>query len=67
MGDFMKKLRVSTQLAIHPYSKDDISEYIRLGLARHQELGFDAVDFTIGFDFLEKVQDSIIEKALTDS
>ncbi|MBQ8850015.1 MAG: sugar phosphate isomerase/epimerase [Clostridia bacterium] len=44
----MKKLRVSSAFTIHSYPKDDLSEYVRVGLDFYKEAGFDAADFGTG-------------------
>lgn len=41
----MRKLRVSSKLALHCCPKDDVAAYIRAGLDFHKKAGFDAADF----------------------
>lgn len=43
----MEKLRVCSGLNLHSYPKDDLSAYLRAGLAFHKENGFDAADISI--------------------
>lgn len=44
----MKPLRKSASLNLHSYSRENIVDYIRAGLAFHKQNGFDAADFGIG-------------------
>ena len=64
----MKKLRKSSSLNLHVYSKNDISEYIKKGLEFHKSVGFDAADFPMGLiDFTNDGWQPFIEQAKADS
>jgi len=62
----MKNLRVSTGF-LHPYPKDDFSEYIRQGMLFNKNAGFDAMDIYLGFEFLDRVEAKTVETMLSDS
>ncbi len=64
----MKKMRVSSSLNLHSCSKENISEYVRAGLAFHKKMGFDAanLDFEASLFDADGWQ-SYIENALRDS
>lgn len=64
----MSKLRISSSLNLHHYPKDDISEYIRQGLAFCKKLGFDAVDFPSGiFALMGDDWETLIPIAVEDA
>ncbi len=64
----MKKLRISSPLTLHCYSRENISEYIKAGLLFHKEMGFDASD--IGMSIFDLTADNWkpnVEQAISDS
>ncbi len=42
----MKKLSICSQLNLHSYPRENISEYIRAGLEFNKKMGFECVDFS---------------------
>ena len=42
----MDHIRITTQLSFQDVSKENIAEYIRAGLRRNKEIGFDGADFS---------------------
>ena len=45
----MNKLKISSTLNLHHYTKDDFLSYVRSGLEFMQNVGFDAADFPMRF------------------
>lgn len=64
----MKKLAVSSCMNLHCYSRENISEYVRVGLEFQKKMGFEAVD--IGMSMFDLSSDNSwqpqIERALND-
>lgn len=64
----MKNLALSSGFVFHSHSREDIDEYIRLGLLKHKELGFASVDFDMGI--LSHMGDDVqrhLEKAINNA
>ena len=64
----MKKLRKSSSINLHSYSRENISEYIKAGLEFHKKMGFDAADLSFGLiDLSNDGWQPCIEKAKEDA
>lgn len=64
----MKKLRTCSSLNLHYHPKDDLSDYIKTGLAFHKEMGLDAADLPIPLlDLSSDGWQPYAERALLDS
>ena len=64
----MKKLRISSTFNLCYRKTDDVSEYIRDGLAFYRDNGFDAADFGMGMlDLLSDGWRERVERAVADS
>lgn len=57
----MKKLRISSKLNLHEYSREDLTEYYRQGLLFHKKMGFDAADFSVSQQFLKPGWEQVID------
>lgn len=57
----MKKLRISSKLNLHHFSREDMTEYYRQGIFFHKQQGFDAIDFTLSQRFLEPGWETMVE------